>query len=174
MKWRRITHEESGISCDVRNLTWRQKPLVAAMVAEVFGPTLELVGPDGKPESGTSPVAMAGALRQAVDKLDDTVLRPIFRERVQNVAGLEGVTTGEQLLEEAPDIRFILYMLNALLNESTVSDEEGKASGSPSTSSMEPTAGSGSRAPSTAPGDGASLSTAGAIPTGPPSYSKAG
>lgn len=166
MKWRRVTHESSGISCEVGRLTWRQKPLLATMIGEAFSPMIEAQAENAGQD------AQIAAVRKALVALDDEILRPIFQAKVRDVQGLEGVTTGEELLEGAPDMHFILWLLNELVTDATVSGEEGKASGSPSTSSSAPTGDSASPAPSTELEAGPMHSTAPEMKADVPSSSR--
>lgn len=159
--WKTVTHEETGISCELGRLTWRQRPILAGVVAEVWGPVRELVDLEtGQARKGVSELAQARAVRNAVDSLDEATLKPIFDTKVRNVQGLgEGAMTGLELLEEAPSIEFIMWLVSEMVNEATPTEEEGKASDSPSTSSTGPTADSASPAESIEPAAGASPST---------------
>lgn len=159
MEWRRVRHEPTGISCEIGRLNWREKPLVAATIADVFGPFLDFFDRDGKLREGVTRSDEVKALRQCVETLDEQKLRPIFERKIRNVEGLEGVTSGAELYEEAPDMRFIIWLLHEMVGRSSLSEEEGKASGSPSTSSTGQTGNSGSPAPSTGPEGGPSPST---------------
>jgi len=152
-KWRRVTHEGTGISCELGRLTWKQKPAVLMAIVDAMKPLAkaEAEGGDGD--------AQIAALRKALGALDEDVLGPIFEARVRSVEGLEDVSTGRELFDEAPDMHFLLWVLQQMVADASVSDGEGKVSGSPSTSSTEPTAAGGSPAPSTEPEGGPSHST---------------
>jgi len=153
-KWRRVTHEDTGISCEVGRLTWRQRPLMAAMIGEAFAPIVAVQ------VDGASGEEQARSVRKALAAMDEETLAPIFETKVRAVEGLEGITTGRDLLDEAPDLGFVLWLLNQLVSDASASEEEGKASGSPSTSSSVETAAGDSPVPSTVPEGGPTHSTA--------------
>lgn len=186
-KWRRVTHEGTGISLEVGRLSYSQKPQLAVMVAEVMGPLMAVRGAgagekDGKAEDGKADdltpaqmaqqaAALAGksaALREAFSKMDPELIADVFEHKVRNVQELETedgpVTTGKELLDVV-DQTILMWVLTSLVSANQLSDQEGKASGSPSTSSSSATESSGSPAVSTAPADGATPSTAKETPT---------
>ena len=171
--WQRITDEVTGISCEIGRLTYLEKPEVAVLVGQVWGKIhrfqKEHGGSDGEVDaSKVSPEDQVTVLRDAYSALreKDDFVAGIFREKVRNVAELEdergSITTGERLKEVA-DEHILMWILGALLNRASLTDAEGKASGSPSTSSIPGTAASSSAASSTGAASGTTPSTAPAI-----------
>jgi len=167
-KWRRVTHGETGISCEVGRLVYSQKPLLAAMIADVFGAVLSLRGEDGTAREGVSVEETTAALRTAFGKLDGEMIEKMFRDKVRDVQGLETedgpVTTGVELLEVA-DQGLVMWALQEIVSSSDLSVDQGKAFASPSTLPPEKTLDSGSPAESTGSAGGATPSTAEATPT---------
>lgn len=166
-KWRRITYD-GGISLEVGRLRYSEKPALAAMAAEVFGARGDL--PDDieafKKEVLAKPslaLSLAKSASDMVSKIDPVLVDALFEHRVRNVQGVETedgpVKTGLELLELV-DHQFIMWVLAELLSGGSVTEDEGKASGSPSTSPVEGTpVVSASDAASTASADGPSPST---------------
>lgn len=160
-KWQRVTHEGMGISLEIGRLSYSQKPQLAVMAADVLGPLLA-VGGGGGDEAGFTLAQKSAALREAFSKLDAELIGDVFEHKVRDVQGVETedgpVTTGKELLELA-DQTILMWVLTSLVNANQLSDQEGKASGSPSTSNTEATPSSISPAANTVPGDGATPST---------------
>jgi hypothetical protein len=167
-KWQRVTHEETGISCEVGRLTYSQKPLLAAMIADVFGVMAELRDEKGKAKGGVTLTQTTDSLRDAIGKLDGDMIERLFEHRVRNVEGLETedgvVKTGAELLELA-DQDILMWVIGEIAKHSNLSAKQGKASASPSTSLPETTPASDSPAESTESADGPSPSTAEETPT---------
>ena len=158
-KWQRVTHEGLGISLEIGRLSYSQKPQLAVMAADVLGPLLAVGGGD---EAGSTLAQKSAALKEAFSKLDAELIGDVFEHKVRDVQGVETedgpVTTGKELLEVA-DQTILMWVLTSLVSANQLSDQEGKASGSPSISSTEATPSSISPAANTEPGDGATPST---------------
>lgn len=173
-KWRRIAHD-SGISCELGRLKYSELPLVFAMNGEIFEAMSELRDAEGKAKPGVTMREIAAALRQAFERVDVELIERLFMHRVRNVEGLETedgpVTSGMELLEVA-DQSILTWILGELIVGSQLSDSEGKASDSPSTSASVPTNDSDSPAESTGSAGGPSPSTAPATETDDASSSR--
>lgn len=146
------------------------KHLTAAEVREVRAVVVRVIGAQelAKAEATKTPENAGEIGAAAIDRvskaLDPEFLRRVFANYVQNVTGVQdetGARTDGPVLLEFADDDFLISVLLGLLNKGKVSAEEGKASGSPSTSGSEGTAGaSASPATSTANAGGIAPSTA--------------
>lgn len=174
-KWRRVTHEGTGISCEVGRLLYSQKPLLVAMIADVFGAVSELRDEDGNPKKSATMAETTVVLRNAFAKLDGEMVERLFRDRVRDVEGLETedgpVTSGLDLLALADD-ELVMWVLGEITKNSDLAENQGKALGSPSISSSEPTLDSDSPVKPIVNADGPSLSTVGETPVGTASSSQ--
>jgi len=174
-KWRRVTHEETGVSCEVGRLTYSQKPLLVAMMADVFGVVGGLRDEDGTPKAGITMSETTATLRGAFAKLDIPMIENLFKHRVRNIEGLETeegpIKTGSELLEVVND-ELLMWVLGEITSNSELSEEQGKASGSLSTSPSETTPASDSPAESIVSEDGHSRSTVEGTSTGRASSSR--
>jgi len=156
-KWRQVTNEDSGYSCEIGRLTYAEKPILSAMMAEVFSDVASLQG-----GGDITPLQQATAVRESFQRMDHGLLQRLFETRVRNIQEIETedgpVTTGAELFEVA-DQEILLWVCAEWVRGSSLSEAEGKVSESPSTSSLTGPRPSDSDAGSTASEDGSSPST---------------
>lgn len=165
-KWRTVTHEELGITVDLGRLNYLQLPRLSVMMANVVAPLAPFQkGLSDEPEKSESPAVLAektAALKESAAGLDGELIEDVFQHKVRRVQGLETedgpINTGKELLEVADQV-ILMWVLTELVSGSQMSAEEGKASGSPSTSASEAPPVSVSPVVSTVPAAGVPPST---------------
>lgn len=157
-RWVPVTHEETGISFEIRRLNYAESTEVGASL----GQGLDEIATAAGDEASAS--AKADALRRAFAALPADRVGKIFEKHIRNVSGLmldgEQVKTGAALFEVA-HWRLVIFALGSLAANAHLSAPEGKASSSPSMSGTEAAgAPSDSPAPSTISAGGLTPSTA--------------
>lgn len=158
---------DERIGFDLKHLTAFEEREVRTRVVRAMG---AIEGLKTVSDQGAEAIAEKSAktLEKMGESLPVDFTREVFEKYVKNVSGVldeDGTvrTDGSVILEFADDA-FLWFVLLKLLGNGKVSDEEGKASGSPSVSvSVTAASGGTSHVMSTGNGDGGTPSTATAI-----------
>jgi hypothetical protein len=167
--WERVEYrrgqgeDEIVLAYKVKRLRFDQAGEFVIASAEAFGALARVgikLGEDGKPlaPSVEEMKVQTDALRDFYAAVPPELLKKAFEDWAKDVEGLvvDGApaTSGASLYEVA-DQSLVLFHLTKLREHARLAVEEGKASGSPSTSSVAPeTAGGASDATPTAPEGG--------------------